>query len=165
MKEQKLQIIIITVAIIAVVITTVVAMTMINSSMDARREEKKEEKRETNTSEVSGASIDYAISAIVEEKLEPKYESGEIKSYSIISAKQLTNGNECDSYNTTQYQFEVELKYVKDSISNVIFPGSERASSTNATETIAKTNFVFQEKTDGKEGFTIVDNYNVCGEK
>ena len=165
MKEQKLQIIIITVAIIAVVATTAIAMVMINSSMEEGNETPTTKKPQTQANEVVGASIDYAISAIVEEKLEPRYESGEIKSYSIVSAKQLTNGTECDSYAAAQYQFEVELKYVKDSVSNVIFPGSEKVSTTNATETIAKTNFVFQKKTDGKEGFTIVDSYNICGEK
>ncbi len=86
MKEQKIQIIVITVAIVIVVAVTAIAMKMINTSV-VTPGTKTNPKTNAVASSNMGVNINYAISAIVNERLEPKYESGEIKSYSIVYAE------------------------------------------------------------------------------
>ena len=164
MKEQRLQIIIITVAIVLVVAVTSISMVLINSSIAEKPSTDTGKKQETVVAGDIGVNINYAINAIVNEKLEPKYESGEIKSYAVVSAEQLTSGKECASYQDSSYQVEVELRYIKDKEETELFPGSETGSTTNSLETVAKLNFVLKDKGNGENGYTIVDEFIVCGE-
>ena len=162
MKEQRIQIIVITVAIIVVVAVTAFAMNKINSSTVNPETKKTTTTANTVASSNMGVNINYAISAIVNEKLQPIYDSGEISYYSVVSAEQLSAEKECGSYKDASYQIGVELKYVKKATDKEIFPGSERVSENNALETIAKVNFVMKDKGDGESGYTIVDDFSVC---
>lgn len=161
MKEQKIQIIVITVAIVIVVAVTAIAMNMINTSVVTPGT-----KTRTNTNTVAasnmGVNINYAINAIVNERLEPKLNGGEIKSYTVVYAEELIGSKECSAYKDSNYQVEVEIRYVKEKAENVIFPGSETVSTENALETVAKVNFVMKDRSDGESGYTIVDNFTTC---
>ncbi len=164
MKEQKLQIIIITVAIVLVVGVTALAMVMINNTISDKPTTDTTKKEEKVVAGDIGVNINYAINAIVNEKLEPKYESGEITSYSVVSAEQLTSGKECSKYQDSAYQVEVELRYTKESNDKVLFPGNETVSPTNALETVAKVNFALKDKGNGENGYTIVADFVACEE-